>query len=48
MTVPKVTVHGVVTVLYACPLTDAQLRDAEVYDLARFVALVHRKTPRKA
>ncbi|CAL99595.1 hypothetical protein A8924_0638 [Saccharopolyspora erythraea NRRL 2338] len=47
MTASKVPVHGVVTVLYACPLTDAQLRDAEVSDLARFVALVHRTTPRK-
>ncbi|WP_242534428.1 hypothetical protein [Saccharopolyspora erythraea] len=35
MTASKVPVHGVVTVLYACPLTDAQLRDAEVSDLAR-------------
>lgn len=40
-----VTWHGMVTALYACPLSDAQLRAAEVGDLTRYVGRVYLTVP---
>ncbi|SDX91522.1 hypothetical protein SAMN05216215_101758, partial [Saccharopolyspora shandongensis] len=36
-----VTRHGMVTALYACPLTHAELQGAEISDLARFIGHLH-------